>query len=199
MASVSFFNDTGLDVMFLIRDEDYLFANTASELMESFNAANIGDYAIDTSEIGATGEYVGILPSWLPANKRYTIQAAIVADAETPIESDWADSRFAVDSYWSDGANLFPDWAMKMAQAASPVADSPEKKIADAKEDFLDNPDSIDGLTPRQALRILGAVFGKSTGAGTTEETFLGFDGETPRVQVNTDEAGNRTSVTFFL
>ena len=131
MASISFYNESGLDVMFVVRDEDHLFANSASEAMESYNAANVGDYAIVATETGATGEYVGVLPTWLTANKSYTIQAAIIANAESPAESDWADSRFAVASYWWDGANLFPDWAIKTIGAASPMADSPEAIVAD--------------------------------------------------------------------
>jgi hypothetical protein len=54
------------------------------------------------------------------------------------------------------------------------------------------------GVTVRQALQRVGAIAaGKVSGARTGTETFLGLDGVTPRVQVETDAAGNRTAVTY--
>jgi hypothetical protein len=57
---------------------------------------------------------------------------------------------------------------------------------------------AIDGQTPQQALQIIAAVLaGKISGAGTGTETFVGLDGTTPRVQVATTPAGNRTNVVY--
>jgi hypothetical protein len=54
----------------------------------------------------------------------------------------------------------------------------------------------VDGKTPKDALGIMAAVLaGKVSGVGTDTETFTAIDGQTTRVVVTLDSAGNRTDV----
>lgn len=51
-------------------------------------------------------------------------------------------------------------------------------------------------LTLEQMLRvILAAVAGKSTGVGTSAESYMAQDGTTPRIEATFDASGNRTTV----
>ncbi len=79
---------------------------------------------------------------------------------------------------------------VKTADATAAVADA-----------LLDRPNGVEtGKTVRQTMRILGAVLaGKASGARTGTESFTGLDGSTPRVQVTTDAAGNRTNATYSI
>lgn len=64
--------------------------------------------------------------------------------------------------------------------------------IADA---YLDRTDGVEtGVTPRQALRYIGAMSGDVSGAGTGTEVFVGLDSVTPRITFTVDEDGNRTA-----
>ncbi len=71
-----------------------------------------------------------------------------------------------------------------------------ENHNADA---LLDRTNAIETATTlRQAMRIMAAILaGKVSGAGSGVESFTGLDGSTPRVEVTTDAAGNRTNVTY--
>ena len=52
------------------------------------------------------------------------------------------------------------------------------------------------GLSAEQIMRILMApLAGKASGVGTAQEVYYGADGTTPRLTVQFDQAGNRTSV----
>jgi hypothetical protein len=64
---------------------------------------------------------------------------------------------------------------------------------------LLDRADGVEAdTTLRQAMRIVAAVLaGKVSGAGSGTESFTGLDGSTPRVEVTTDAAGNRTNVEY--
>lgn len=78
--------------------------------------------------------------------------------------------------------------------AALPTAPTATQN-ADA---LLDRASAIDGKTPREALRIIGATTaGKVSGAGTGTEVFVGLDGVTARVTGTVTAAGNRTDVVY--
>jgi hypothetical protein len=52
------------------------------------------------------------------------------------------------------------------------------------------------GLSAEEVLRVLLATLaGRSTGVGTTTETYLSQNGATPRVTATFDTAGNRTAI----
>lgn len=52
------------------------------------------------------------------------------------------------------------------------------------------------GLSAESMLRIaLAALAGKTSGIGTSEETYYGLDGDTPRVVADFDAESNRVSV----
>lgn len=73
-----------------------------------------------------------------------------------------------------------------------------DERIASA-DALFDRAAAIDGKTLRQAMAIVAAVIaGKVSGAGSGVENFVGLDSETPRVEVTTDAAGNRTSVEYL-
>jgi hypothetical protein len=82
------------------------------------------------------GEYTITLPSWLPAGKRYAMQMVIKAAGVEgdPVASDFA-TRFGVGTVFYDGTNFTIDYAIKLAQSASPIADSSEANIKAALED----------------------------------------------------------------
>jgi hypothetical protein len=78
--------------------------------------------------------------------------------------------------------------------AASYVVPPTATENADA---LLDRTNAIAGKTPRQTLRIIGAaIAGKTTGAGTTTETFKDFAG-TDALTATYDNDNNRTAVTY--
>lgn len=63
---------------------------------------------------------------------------------------------------------------------------------------LLDTPNTVDGLSIREALRVLTAVLaGKVSGASTGSPVFRSVDDVKPRVTAETDANGNRTSVTI--
>jgi hypothetical protein len=113
MSTLAAYNETGLNVVGVIRNSSMEFANTDSEAMESYNAANIADYGIEATEIGATGEYYITLPAWLAAGL-YTVQFTIRAGASLAVGD--MPNRFACLSIYFDGANVFPDWAIILAE-----------------------------------------------------------------------------------
>jgi len=69
----------------------------------------------------------------------------------------------------------------------------------DNADALLDRADAVEtDTTLRQAIRIMAAILaGKVSGAGSGDESFTGLDGSTPRVEVTTDAAGNRTDVNY--
>ena len=76
-------------------------------------------------------------------------------------------------------------------QTAAPVA---------AANAYLDLADGIEaGITPRDMYRAVGAkIVGLVSGAGSGTEAFRGIGEvltDAPRVTVNVDQEGNRTSV----
>jgi hypothetical protein len=81
-------------------------------------------------------------------------------------------------------------------QATAALTDDEHHAVADA---ILDRANAVEtGKTVRQAMRIMAAVLaGKVSGAGSGVENFTGVDGVTPRVEVTTDAAGNRTTVNY--
>jgi hypothetical protein len=92
------------------------------------------------------------------------------------------------------GGSELSSVAVSQAGAAAAI----ENKGATLADAVWDCAEAIDGKTPREALRIMAAVLaGKVSGGGTHYETFKGLDGETIRVQVTVDAAGNRSAVNY--
>ena len=117
----------------IIRDEDHQYANVEDEAMEAYDGGNVADYDVACTETGDSGEYVVVFPSWLTVGKNYTLQFIPIDDVETPIVEADLPNRFSVACLHWDGTNLFPDWAIKLVESASPVTNSPEAKIAATK------------------------------------------------------------------
>jgi hypothetical protein len=142
MATLSAFFDSGLTVAAVIRDDAQQFANTATELVESYNAANIASYAIAATEIGATGEYRITFPGWLAAGHIYSTSFAVRAGASLTV-ADLAD-RFSTKNWYWDGVNLVQDCAAKLAMSATPITGSMEEKAStlmfDASNNVLSSP-----------------------------------------------------------
>jgi len=88
--------------------------------------------------------------------------------------------------------------AMRGTDGANTTTPPTSIEIADA---LLDRANGIEtGVTPRQSLRIVGALLGgKISGAGSGSEVFLGMDGATTRVTVTVDPDGNRTAIVYNI
>jgi len=62
---------------------------------------------------------------------------------------------------------------------------------------LMDNPNAVDGLTLRQALRVMAAALaGKVSGAGSNAPVFRAVDDSKDRITATTDTNGNRSAVT---
>jgi hypothetical protein len=67
MASLAMMNESGLTVYVVFRDADSQVWNDTLQALESYNASNWDDYAVDGSEQGATGYYYAGTPAALAA------------------------------------------------------------------------------------------------------------------------------------
>lgn len=164
MATMSAYYTSGATVKAIIRNSALQFADVVAEEMDSYDAADIDDYDIATTEIGSTGEYWFTWPTWLAVGT-YNVQ--FVPQAGGSIAESDLPNRFGVGNWYYDGTNLLPDWAIKLAQSASPVTDSPEKNIKETLEDTNEmQADLADG--GRTDL-----IFAELTTQGDTNETKL--------------------------
>lgn len=65
-------------------------------------------------------------------------------------------------------------------------------------DDILDAADAIEtGWTLRQAIRVIGALAAKLSGAGTTTEVFRNLADTKDRITATVDASGNRTAITY--
>lgn len=80
-----------------------------------------------------------------------------------------------------------------IAEIAAAITGLSASQIGDAVLDEV-----VEGAyTLRQMMRLVAAsLAGASSGGGTTEVTFTGLDGSTPRIVATVDASGNRTAVT---
>jgi len=148
--------------------------------------------AVDPDTASVASNLSQILGASLTESETGYLAAAFkkLFDVETPVltaesVNQTADVQDALDEY---GAAV-PGDEMALNEAA-------RNAVAAALLDLADGVET--GVTLRQALQRAAAVLaGPVSGAGTGTEIFVGLDGLTPRVQVSTDIAGNRSSVEY--
>lgn len=124
------------------------------------------------------------------------------ADVGTPIDTGFVERRSGVYLWYYDA---FPDGfrgGVEFYSAADPAvilaATDINPQVAEPASAFLDEPDAVDGSTPREFYRMVGSVLlGKSDGAGTHTERFWSMDGTKVRLTAQVDTNGNRTSITM--
>ena len=105
MAYVTAFfeNYSGVIVKAIIHDNELQFADIVNEVMETYDAGDLDDYGIVCTQLGLTGEFYAVWPSWLTAGN-YTIQflpsnSGFISEAAIA-------KRFGVGNYYWDGTVL---------------------------------------------------------------------------------------------
>jgi hypothetical protein len=113
--------------------------------------------------------------------------AAIANQVRTELSVELARIDAAISSRGTSTFSPASDEVILTSDARNAAADA-----------LLERAGAVDGKTVRQTLRIIAAMLaGKVSGAGSGTERFKGLDGATTRVEVATDTAGNRLSVTY--
>jgi hypothetical protein len=189
-------------ISLVVIDDSGKWYNTSGAVFETYNPANIAQYAIAGSEAGNTGVYNFTFPA-LSAGK-YSVLAVEQAAASLA-ESDFPASAEG-DVDW-DGSNIVGTAAVKAKTdhlPANPAAAGDAMTLTGAEREavaaaLLDLADGVEsGKTLRQTLRIMAAVIaGKVSGAGSGTETFRSLDNSADRAVVTVDAKGNRTNVLY--
>jgi hypothetical protein len=172
---------TGLTLYAQVFNSVGQFWNTNTAAFETYQTANIANYAITLTEQGsASGIYFGNFPAAITSGGYTVIVRSRTGGA--PAESDFA--LGTVDIQWNNttGATVPLTSVILNSAGIDPVT-------VEA------------GLNARQALSLIAATTGaKVSGAGTGTETFRNAVADNAnRVIATCDSAGNRTAITYNL
>ena len=170
---------TGLTLYAQVFNTTGQFWNTNTAAFETYQTANIANYAITLTEQGsASGVYFGNFPSAITSGS-YTCIVRSRAGG-SPAESDTA--LGTVDIQWN-GTTVVPLTAVLLSASG------------------LDAVTVETGLNCRQAISVIVATTGgKVSGAGTGTETFRNAVADTVnRLVAQVDSSGNRTAITYNL
>jgi hypothetical protein len=107
-----------------IRQSDGKFANTDTETLEAYNAADIADYGVVATEQGTSGVYLITIPTWLPAGNYvgyYYIRAGATQAVDDPQVGQF------LPFYWTgttavDLGTIYAEFAEAIIVVTSPVA-----------------------------------------------------------------------------
>jgi hypothetical protein len=106
-----------------IRQSDGKFANTDTETLDTYDAADIADYGVIAPEIGTSGVYLITIPTWLPA-ANYVGYYYVQAGAGQAVD----DVQFGqfLPFYWTgttavDLGTIYAKFATSVIIVASPV------------------------------------------------------------------------------
>jgi hypothetical protein len=154
-----------------------------------------------TANSTRTGTYAGAFPAEITTPGEYYIEF-YAGSAPTPgqaaigfqtIEWNGSAQQYLRTAAVLDAAQ--PNYAPAKAGDAMALTSGERTTLSNA---LLDLAAAVDGKTLREVMRIMAAILaGKVSGAGSGSESFTGLDGLTPRVEVTTDPAGNRTDVEY--